>query len=262
MGRGTRRIDSSARSSAVFRFHGGLEELLVRRYRTVAPAYRFRDNPGIKDAIEAMGIPHTEVDVILANGRSVDFYYPLQDTDIIDVYPVFSSVPVASPLKLTPCSPDPVTFILDVHLGKLARRLRLLGFDAFYGNNLDDPEIIRIAHRDNRIILTRDLGLLKHRQVVHGYLVRSDRVDLQLHEVLLRYALFDRICPWRRCMSCNGLIEKVAKADVLDRLEPKTILYYETFHRCARCGQIYWQGSHFAHIVQWLESFNPQQTGL
>jgi len=253
--RGTRQTDNSKKSVARFRFHGGLEELLVRRYRADLPSYCFRDNPGIKDAIETMGIPHTEVDVILANSLSVHFSYPLQNNDVIDVYPVFSDVPVAKPLKLTPCPPDPVSFVLDVHLGKLARRMRLLGFDVCYRNDLDDAEIMEIADREGRVILTRDLGILKHRKVVHGYLVRSDQIDCQLREVLKRYELYGQIHLWTRCMVCNGLMERVEKAEVLDRLEPKTRLYYEDFHRCSSCDQLYWQGSHFFKIAAWLNEF-------
>jgi len=253
--RGTRQTDNSTKSVARFRLHGGLEELLVRLYRSDLPSYPFRDNPGIKDAIETMGIPHTEVDVILANGLSVNFSYPLQDNDIIDVYPVFSDVPVAKPLNLTPCPPDPVSFVLDVHLGKLARRMRLLGFDVCYRNDLDDAEIMDIAERENRIILTRDLGILKHRKVMCGYLVRSDHLDYQLREVLKRYDLHGRIRLWLRCMVCNGLMERVNKAEVEPFLEPKTRLYYEDFHRCSNCSRLYWKGSHYDRIDQWLNGF-------
>jgi len=255
VGRSTRQTDNSTKSVARFRLRGGLEELLVRRYRADIASYHFRDNPGIKDAIETMGIPHTEVDVILANGLSVNFSYPLQDNDIIDVYPVFSDVPVAKPLNLTPCPPDPVSFVLDVHLGKLARRMRLLGFDVYYRNDLDDAEIMEIADRESRIILTRDLGILKHCKVMHGYLVRSDHVDCQLREVMRRYELFGRAHLWKRCMVCNGLMVKVEKADVQDRLEPKTRLYYEDFHRCSDCDRLYWKGSHYVKITAWFQEF-------
>lgn len=255
MARGTRQTDKSKQSVARFRFYGDLEDLLVRRYRADQANYLFRDNPGIKDAIESMGIPHTEVDVILANGLSVNFSYPLKDNDTIDVYPVFSNVPVERPLKLSSSIPDPASFVLDVHLGKLARRLRLLGFDACYRNDFDDAEILAVADREKRIILTRDVGILKHRQVMHGYLVRSEYLDCQLHQVLERYALHDRIRLWMRCMVCNGLMKQVSKAEAEPFLEPKTRLYYEDFHRCSNCGRLYWQGSHYRKINQWLHNF-------
>lgn len=255
MGRGTRQTDNPIRSVARFGFHGGLEGLLVRRYHSDQPIYRFRDNPGIKDAIEVMGIPHTEVDVILVNDFSVDFNYQLHNLDIVEVYPVFSDVPIKSPRRLSPPTPDPVSFVLDVHLGKLARRLRLFGFDACYRNDLDDAEIMEIAELDGRIILTRDLGILKHRTVMHGYLVRSDHVECQLREVLNRYELSGQIRLWKRCMACNGLMARVEKADVLDRLEPKTRLHYEDFHCCSSCDRLYWQGSHYQKIAAWLNEF-------
>lgn len=240
---------------ARFRFHAGLAELLVRRYRADQPTYRFNDNPGVKDAIEAMGVPHTEVDVILANGLTVNFSYPLQDNDSINVYPVFCDIPITRPLRLSPRPPDPVSFVLDVHLGKLARRLRLLGFDAFYKNDFDDAEIMSVADREKRIILTRDVGILKHRKVMHGYLVRSDDLDSQLREVLKRYDLRGRIRLWSRCMLCNGLMKRVSKAEVEAYLEPKTRRYYEEFQRCSSCGHVYWQGSHYHGIKQWLNHF-------
>mgnify|MGYP001827935049 FL=1 len=255
MGRGTRQTDKSKRSVARFHFHAGLAELLVRRYRADAPSYRFRDQPGIKDAIEAMGIPHTEVDVILANGLSVNFSYPLQDNDTIDVYPVFADIPITRPLRLSPRPPHPAAFVIDIHLGRLARRLRLLGFDACYSNAFADAEIMAVAEREDRIILTRDTGILKHRKVRHGYLVRCDHLDGQLRETLKRYDLSGRIQLWSRCMLCNGLMEKVSKAKVEPFLETKTRLYYEDFQRCSSCGQVYWKGSHYHGINRWLDDF-------
>ena len=238
--------------AARFIFDEQLEGLLVRRYRVRPVIYRFRDHPGIKDPIEAMGVPHTEVDVILVNGRPVGFDYRLQDGDTVAVYPVHADLSLPVCRRLSPPVPQPATFALDVHLGKLARRLRLLGFDCFYRNACDDDELIVLALAQERILLTRDLGILRQRRVVHGYLVRADRVDLQVSAVLTRYGLWDAIRPWRRCTLCNGLMEQVAKAEILPRLEPKTRRYYEEFHRCVACGRLYWQGSHHARIKAWL----------
>ena len=238
--------------SAAFRCYGGLDKLLARRCRNGPVEYRFRGHPGVKDAIEALGVPHTEVDAILANGRSVGFDYQLQPGDVIAVYPVHAPMPALPLRPLTPQPPDPAVFILDVHLGKLARRLRLLGFDCLYDNQYGDAEIIRLASDRERIILTRDRGLLKHRQVRHGYLVRSDAVAVQVREVLARYRLSARVRLWRRCMSCNGLLERVDKPAVEQRLEAKTRLYYNDFHRCTACDRIYWPGSHYAGIQRWL----------
>ena len=242
--------------TGTFHFFGNLPKLLKRAYQQEPINYRFKEHPAVKDAIEAMGVPHTEVDIILANGDSVDFHYQLQDHDAIYVYPLGNRTTRQPLLHLTPQPPEPIRFILDVHLGKLARRLRLLGFDCTYQNDLDDAEIMQISLAEDRIILTRDRGILKHRKVLHGYLVRSDHVDEQVEEVLIRYSLTDSIQPWLRCMTCNGLLEKVEKTAILNRLEPKTILYYDIFHRCTNCDKIYWQGSHYKKIKDWLVNFH------
>jgi hypothetical protein len=243
--------------TAVFRYFGNLQNLLKRKYCEGAIIYPFREHPGVKDAIEAMGAPHTEVNAILVNGSSVGFSYQLQNLDSIDVYPLFLSVPAKPLIRLSPPPPDPATFVLDVHLGKLARRLRLLGFDCLYQNDFTDAEIMQLSLEQGRIILTCDRGILKHRQVLYGSLVRSDQVDAQVREVLARYLLFDRIRPWLRCMSCNGLLERVEKAAIEHRLEPKTRLYYEDFHHCIDCDRLYWKGSHFEKINRWLETLSP-----
>ncbi len=243
--------------TAAFRYFGNLQNLLKSKYREGPIIYPFREHPGVKDAIEAMGTPHTEVNAILANGNSVGFSYQLQNLDSIDVYPLFLSVPAKQLIRLSPPPPDPATFVLDVHLGKLARRLRLLGFDCLYQNDFADAEIMQLSLEQGRIILTCDRGILKHRQVLFGYLVRSDQVDVQVREVLARYLLFDRIRPWLRCISCNGLLERVEKAAIEHRLEPKTRLYYEDFHHCIDCDRLYWKGSHFEKINRWLETLSP-----
>jgi uncharacterized protein with PIN domain len=245
--------------TATFRYFGSLQNLLKRKYREGPIVYPFREHPGAKDAVEVMGIPHTEVNAILANGRSVGFNYQLQNLDSIDVYPLFISLPAKPLIRLSPPPPDPATFVLDVHLGKLARRLRLLGFDCLYQNDFADAEIMQLSLEQRRIILTCDRGILKHRQVLNGYLVRSDQIDNQIHEILARFLLRDRIRPWLRCMSCNGLLEKVEKAVIEHRLEPKTRLYYEDFHHCIDCDRLYWQGSHFEKINRWLATLSPSR---
>jgi uncharacterized protein with PIN domain len=239
---------------ATFQFLGGLQDLLAPGYRNGPFRYRFREHQTIKDAIEALGVPHTEVDCILVNRCSVDFNHRLQTNDSIEVYPLHAPVPALPILHLTPRLPNPAQFILDVHLGKLARRLRLLGFDSLYRNDYRDDEIMQLALEQQRIILTRDRGILKHKKVLSGYLVRSDVLVKQVREVLDRYRLREMIRPWLRCMSCNGLIEKIAKSEIDDRLEHKTRLYFDVFHRCPSCHRIYWQGSHFEQIETWLRS--------
>ncbi len=238
--------------TAYFRYFGTLTELLKRGGQGAARTYRFREHPGVKDAVEAMGVPHTEVDILLANGRSVGFGYRLQNGDDISVYPPFSNVSVSPLQRLTPPPQQPVRFILDVHLGKLARRLRLLGLDSVYHNVMHDAEIMEVARAEERIILTCDRGILKHRKVMHGCLVRSNRVEGQVREVLRRFRLSGQIDPWTRCLNCNGRLEGVAKGAIEDRLKAKTRRYYEVFRRCTVCNNLYWQGSHFDRMKSWL----------
>jgi uncharacterized protein with PIN domain len=237
---------------ADFHFWGRLQQLLPASSAGAAE-YRFNGRPAIKDSIEAQGVPHTEVDLILAAGCSVDFDYRLQNADRIDVYPFGSSIGIKAPLNLSPPVPERVAFILDVHLGKLARRLRMLGFDCRYRNDYSDPQIIDLALTEGLIILTRDRGILKHSCVSQGYLVGSVRVDEQVREVLLRYHLYNRIQALQRCPECNGLLETVDKEKILARLQPKTARYYQRFHRCADCDQLYWQGSHYEKISAWVQ---------
>ena len=195
-----------------------------------------------------LGVPHSEVDLILVNDDSVGFDYKLQDGDRVAVYPVFESFDISPLQRLRPKPLRNTAFMVDANLGKLARRLRMLGFDAAYGNQLDDGEIVDIAAREKRIVLTRDRKLLFRKAVTHGYWIRSDDVDTQLKEVLQRLDLYHQVKPLQRCMDCNGSIESVARERVWSRLEPLTRRYYREFYCCSRCHKIYWSGSHVAHM--------------
>jgi hypothetical protein len=205
----------------------------------------FIGNPGVKDLIESLGVPHTEVDLVLVNGESVGFDYRVRDGDRIAVYPVFESLDVGPTSRVRVSPLREPRFILDVHLGKLARLLRMLGFDTLYDNAWDDPEIVRRGLAEQRIILTRDGGILKRREVTHGYLVRSDAPEEQAAEIVRRFDLGAQIEPFRRCMACNGLIDPVSPDEVRDELLPGTRERYREFYRCRHCGRIYWKGSHY-----------------
>lgn len=214
---------------------------------------RFIGTPGVKDLIESLGVPHTEVDLILVNGESVGFDYRVQNGDRIAVYPVFESLDVGSVSRVRSTPLREPRFILDVHLGTLARLLRMLGFDTLYDNRWDDPEIGRRGIAEHRIILTRDGGLLKRREVTHGYLVRSDTPVEQATEVLRRFDLAGRIAPFRRCTACNGIIEAVPREEVEDELEPGTRAAFDEFFRCRGCARIYWKGAHYEAMQEKIE---------
>ena len=245
--------------AAEFRFYEELNDFLRKEHRKQTVSYRFDGHPGIKDPIEALGVPHTEVDLIVVNGESVGFDYALRPGDRVAVYPVFESLDIAPIVKLRETPLRKLAFVVDVNLGRLARKLRLLGFDTLYSNAYADAEIVRIAAEQRRIVLTRDRRLLHAKAVTHGYWVRSVRVGEQVAEVVRRFDLAGRVKPFSRCAECNGEIEPVAKEVVAGGLEPKTRQYYDTFYRCRACGKVYWEGTHVGKIRQRLGSLLPRK---
>src|SRR5690606_17651684 len=186
------------------RFYAELNDFLPAERRQVAFRYAFEGTPAVKDTIEAIGVPHTEVDVILVDGRSVDFAYRLQGGERVAVYPVFERFDVAGVTRLRPAPLRVTRFIADVHLGALARHLRLVGFDTVWERDLADEDIIRRALAERRIVLTRDRGLLKDGRVTHGYWLRNTDPRQQLGEVVRALDLAGRLQPYTRCMQCNG----------------------------------------------------------
>jgi uncharacterized protein with PIN domain len=249
-----------AQSTATFRFYEELNDFLPGPRAKAPREYRFNGQPSIKDAIEAQGVPHTEVELIIVNGRSVGFDYHLRPGDHVAVYPVFESLDVSPLVKLRENPLRRVAFVLDVHLGALARLLRLLGLDVLYRNDYSDPAIVSIAAVERRIVLTRDQKLLHHKAITHGLWLRSQDPLQQTREVIRRFDLADQLHPFCRCVACNGRLEPVPKADILDRLEPKTILYYNDFYRCRDCNRIYWKGSHFDSIERKLREFTEKKS--
>ena len=238
---------------AWFRFYEELNDFLPAGKKKTSFSYSFTGNPSVKDAIEALGVPHVEVDMIIVNGKPVDFSYKLRTEDKVSVYPVFESLDIStvSSLREKPLR-DPA-FILDVHLGRLAKHLRLCGLDTLYFKHLTDPEIIKVSLKDRRIILTRDKGLLKNKKVTHGYWIRSIKPEAQLKEVLLRFDLKKNLHPFARCLECNGILTDVAKEEIVNNLLPKTREYYTEFKQCPVCGHIYWEGSHFGRMKSYVD---------
>lgn len=232
--------------SSEFCFYNELTDFFRSGKRTEHKIYRFNGNPSVKDAIEAQGVPHTEVFFIIVNGSFEGFDYNLSDGDRVDVFPVSGLSGTEKGLKLRG-DPEP-RFLIDVHLGKLARLMRLLGFDCLYRNDYDDHEIAALSKDSKRIVLTRDRRLLRFSVIEHGYWLRSVDPDEQLKEVIKRFDLEDRIDPFNRCLECNGIIRPVNKQSVIHMLEPKTIMFYDDFYKCEKCGKVYWKGSHYDHM--------------
>lgn len=237
---------------AAFRFYEELNDFLPLHRRKKTIPYAFSGHPGIKDAIEALGVPHTEVDLIVVNSESVGFDYQLADGDRAAVYPAFESMDISPITKLRDAPLRKTAFILDVHLGRLARILRMLGFDVLYRNDYDDPEIIRIGLEEHRIILTRDRRMLFNKSITHGHWLHSTNSAEQAREVLERFDLHRQIRRFLRCPLCNGLLQAVKKEAVLEQLEPLTKKYYTEFYQCPDCLKLYWKGSHYDRIVDKL----------
>jgi uncharacterized protein with PIN domain len=214
-----------------------------------------------KHMVEAAGIPHTEVEVLIVNGRPVTFDYLLQADDRLSVYPEFTSLDTAGLPELRPALPQPPRFVADIHLGRLATFLRLLGYDTLYPEDEGDELLAEISQKEERVLLTRDRRLLMRKIVTYGCCLHSHNSYEQLQTVLNRYNLFDLIDPWQRCLRCNGRLHPVAKEAILDRLEPKTIHYYDEFRLCEVCQQIYWKGSHFSTLQELVNRIQARRQG-
>ena len=230
--------------TAQFCFHGDLAPLLPPERRDGPFAYPFNGGQSAKHLVEAARVPHTEVGDLRIDDQPASLDRLIQHGERVDVFP---------------CTPplDPETdprFILDNHLGRLAAHLRLLGLDCLYRNDYQDEELAAVCAVERRILLTRDRCLLMRKTVLRGRLLRSRLAEEQTAEILARYNLKQALQPFRRCLTCNGLLEAVDKAEIEARLQPLTRQYFDEFKRCAACGQVYWKGSHYARMQNWIDN--------
>jgi hypothetical protein len=248
-------------ASAEFRFYEELNDFLPRERRGNSFTCSVAGTRSVKDAIESIGVPHTEVDLILVDGQSVGFDRVLRGGERVAVYPVFERLDIAPLQHLRPRPLRQPRFVLDTHLGTLARHLRLAGFDCLYRNDYHDSEIITAALAERRIILTRDKGLLKQRLVTHGYFVRATEPGEQLREVVRALQLETNLRPFTRCRECNAELRDVAKAEVLERLPQKVRAAYDRFQLCPGCGRVYWEGTHYVRLRRLLDLAAPPDAG-
>jgi uncharacterized protein with PIN domain len=240
-------------NSARFHFYDELTFFLPRRTQNGTITHYFDWRASIKDMIESLGVPHAEIELLIVNGLSVDFGYPVQRGDDIHVYPDFEAVDGADKIRLRPPFQGRPRFVLDTHLGRLASYLRMLGFDTLYrSGDYPDDELAQVSHDEQRILLTRDVGVLKRSIVIYGYYVRSTDPRQQIVEVTGRFALADLVEPFKHCLKCNGMLEPVAKEAILDQLPPGTQRYFDEFHRCRACGQVFWKGSHYERMQKFI----------
>ena len=238
---------------ATFRFYEELNDFLAperRRREFTVPCARAATT---KHMIEALGVPHTEVELILLNGTSVGFDALLREGDRVTVYPTFETFDIKPLLRVREQPLRDTRFVADVHLGTLARLLRMMGFDTLYDSGFADKEIERIAAAQRRIVLTRDRDLLKRRSITHGCYVRALRPQQQLREVFDRLDLARSARPFTLCPACNAALQAVAKAQVEHLLPPAVRELYHQFSTCQLCGRLYWEGVHWQRVRAFAE---------
>ena len=247
------------KKKVTLRFYEELNYFLPEQKKKKRFEHNFIDRTSVKDLIESLGVPHTEIDLILVNGKSIGFEYIINDEDDISVYPVFESLDISDVQHLRPKSLRNPKFIADVHLGRLTRYLRIMGFDVFYKNNLSDEEIVKISAKERRAILTRDIGVLKRTGVTHGYFIRSDKVEKQTEEVVKRFDLQKSIKEFTRCLDCNSELSKIEKEKVIHSLPPKVAASQNEFFICPECQKLFWAGTHhqkMLSLVQKIKTMN------
>ena len=234
-------------SIATFLFSGRLNDFLPRDLKGLPIPIRFRERQSVKHLAESLGVPHPEIGRVQVNGRDEPLNVITLDQDYVEIHPI----------------PDGYTgeprFVLDNHLGRLAAYLRMLGFDCLYWNDADDTKLAETAQEEARILLSRDRRLLMRKSVTNGYCLRSLDPPEQLTEIVRRFDLASRAQPFHRCLRCNHLLEPVRKQEILDRLEPLTKQYFDEFHICPACGQIYWKGSHYERMQALVEKIAREQ---
>jgi len=239
--------------NATFRFYEELNDFLAPARRKQAFSVPCAEAATTKHMIEALGVPHTEVELILVNGESADFGRILQDGDRVAVYPRFEAMDVTPLLRVRDYPLREPRFVADAHLGGLARMLRMLGFDTLYDNHFHDDTIVAICEQDGRIVLTRDRELLKRRAVTHGCYVHALKPETQLKEIVERLDLARSARPFTLCLHCNVPLRPVDKASVVDRLPARVRMHYDRCSICGMCGRVYWEGSHWLHMRQMLD---------
>ncbi len=231
---------------ATFTFIGELNYFLPHQRKNTTFSLVFEDHQTLKHLIESMGVPHTEFGQVLVNELPADSSDQLREGDQVSIYPADITLD------------DEPYFILDNHLGQLATYLRMLGFDSLYRNDYQDDELAQVSSEQGRVLLTRDRRLLMRKVITHGYCPHHTDPRQQAVEVLRRFRLFEQVKPFQRCLRCNSPLQQVSKRDIIERLQPLTKIYFEEFHLCPSCNQIYWKGSHYGHMLEMISEMEQQ----
>lgn len=234
------------------RFYEELNDLLPSKVRKRTFQRTFLLPTTVKDVIQSCGVPHTEVDLILVNGRSVDFDYHVQDGDQVSVYPVFESLDISPVVRLQKRPLRCLHFRVDAPLKILARRLRLMGLDVLYEESLQGKDLVRQAVTEGRVLLTRQRQLLMPNIIQRGYWIHALEPLDQTVEVIRRFDLARSLKPFTRCIQCNALLHPVPKESVQSSLAPLTKQYYDIFFQCSKCAKVYWKGSHYTALSDFI----------
>jgi len=244
------------------RCYAELNDFLPAEHRQLDFDITFCDPASVGWLIAELGIPATRVEIVLVNGISGKLDRNLEDGDRVSLYPVFESFDVSPQLRLRDEPLRQVRFVADAHLGRLARYLRLLGFDTLFENDLGDVELARIASQEGRILLSRDRRLLERRVVSHGLWIPAIRPREQLIDVVDRLDLHRLFRPFTRCTVCNGMLVNVDKDTPDLELPPRVRAVFETFWRCAGCHRVYWKGSHYDRLRAFVEQLTIKANDL
>ena len=239
---------------ANFRFYEELNDFLPAHRRKQEIPVSFDAPAPVRHLIETLGVPHTELEIILINGESVGFEQPVTDGDRVSVYPMFESLDVTPLLRLRPKPLRCLRFLADAHLGRLAGYLRMLGFDTLYPPHLGDGEMASQAAMEHRILLTRDRALLMHRVVTHGCYIRQRLPKAQVRYLVGRLDLCGLIDPFSRCIRCNGIVEDVEKESAAAELPERVREVCEEVRRCGDCRRLYWKGSHYERMREFIDT--------
>jgi uncharacterized protein len=240
--------------TATFRFYEELNDFLARPLRQTSFSCACARAATAKHMIEALGVPHTEVELILVNGASVGFDHPLQEGDRVAVYPKFEALDIQPLLRVREKPLRVMRFIADAHLGGLAQLLRLAGFDTLYDNHYADAHIEALASGEQRVVLTRDRELLKRRTITHGCYVRTLKPEAQLREIFDRLDLARSAQPFRLCLTCNVPLRRIAREEAIGRAPDGVLERHTQFVTCDVCARVFWEGSHWRRMRELMDS--------
>ncbi len=224
--------------------------------------YEAPEGNTVGDLTQALGLSAEVVDLVLVNGASVGWNHVLNDGDRVSLYPVFETFDISSVTRLRTEPLRQPRFVVDVHLGKLAHHLRMVGFDTAYNNRAHDADLVKLATTEARTLLSKDRELLQNESLPRRYRVHANDPRLQLIEVLRRFDLFDCLHPFTRCIECNTPLLQIAKAEILHRLPPKVQEVYNEFQLCPLCDRIYWKGSHYERMREFIERVQREGKNL